>query len=198
MDGSAWSPANTATRSPAWAIAYCAKRIGLPDSRIDPPACSALDAVWSARGDSFDGRFDSVGTWGIWSARSRRPGAQNPSCRASILYVARSGSGAAGGGLRHAQHRARLCSRIEFVTPTPDTADAVEVSYFDEDAWRRAASPPVAPAAPPRSRQGRSVRLCRPRPGVPRRASTWPAATATAHGDQVRDGDGRLHPPTAT
>ena len=60
----------------------------------------------------------------------------------SILYVWRDQEVALPVAAYGMRNIVRGSFAIEFVTPTPDTADAVEVSYFDEDAWRRAASPP--------------------------------------------------------
>lgn len=135
-NGTAWSPANTATRSPAWAIAYAAKRIGLPDSRIDLAGLLALDAVWSARGDSFDGRFDQVGTWWDSVSKIAQAGRAKPFMQGSILYVWRDQEVALPVAMYGMRNIVRGSFALEFVTPTPDTADAVEVSYFDDTAWR--------------------------------------------------------------
>lgn len=135
-DGTMWSPANIATRSPAWAIAYAAKRIGLPDSRIDLAGLLSLDAVWSARGDSFDGRFDSVGTWWDSVSKIAQAGRAKPFMQGSILYVWRDQEVALPVAAYGMRNIVRGSFALEFVTPTPDTADAVEVSYFDEDAWK--------------------------------------------------------------
>ena len=60
--GTAWT-APQATRSIAWAIADAARNASygarLVDSRLDLDGLKALDALWSARGDSFDARFDT-------------------------------------------------------------------------------------------------------------------------------------------
>ena len=70
--GSSWT-APQASRSIAWAIADAARNgsygARLADSRIDLAALLALDAVWAARGDRFDGRFDSAASW--WEAVAR-------------------------------------------------------------------------------------------------------------------------------
>ena len=170
-DGSAWSPANTATRSPAWAIAYCAKRIGLPDSRIDLAGLLALDAVWSARGDSFDGRFDQVGTWWDSVSKIAQAGRAKPFMQGSILYVWRDQEVALPVAAYGMRNIVRGSFAIEFVTPTPDTADAVEVSLLRQGRMAPAPRPrQVARQHRRQAGQGGSVRLRRPRPGVPRRA----------------------------
>jgi len=61
-NGSAWS-ALTATRSPAWALAYACKQAGLTDAQIDLAGLLALDATCTARGDYFDARFDNFLSW---------------------------------------------------------------------------------------------------------------------------------------
>ncbi len=135
-DGLAWSPANVVTRSPAWAIAYCAKKIGLPDSRIDLAGLLALDTVWADRGDTFDGRFDQVGTWWDSVGKIAQAGRAKPFMQGSILYVWRDQSVSMPVAAYGMRNIVRGSFSLEFVTPTPDTADAIEVSYFDEDAWK--------------------------------------------------------------
>lgn len=135
-DGTMWSPANTATRSPAWAIAYCAKRIGLPDSRIDLAGLLALDAVWADRGDTFDGRFDQVGTWWDSVSKIAQAGRAKPFMQGSVLCVWRDQSVSLPVAAYGMRNIVRGSFALEFVTPTPDTADAIEVSYFDDAAWK--------------------------------------------------------------
>lgn len=135
-NGLAWSPANTATRSPAWAIAYCAKRIGLPDSRLDLAGMLALDVTWAARGDTFDGRFDTIGTWWDVVTKIAQAGRAKPFMQGSILYVWRDQSVSVPVAAYGMRNIVRGTFALEFVTPTPDTADAIEVSYFDDTAWK--------------------------------------------------------------
>jgi len=137
-DGSAWS-APQATRSIAWALADAARAdygAGLPDNRIDLAALLALDATWSSRGDAFDGRFDNVQTlWDAWS-QILAAGRAKLFLQAGILYVARDESKSLPVALYSMRNILRGSFRVEYLLPTDQTADAVEVEYFDEEVWR--------------------------------------------------------------
>lgn len=154
-NGSTWSAPQT-TRSIAWAIADAARNAdygaGMADGRVDLAALLALDAIWSARGDHFDGRFDSAGTW--WDAASRiaAAGRARPFLQGGTLRVVRDGPDTLPVALFSMRNIKRGSFAVDFLMPSEDTADAVTVKYFDETTWttrRVTAALPGSSAAKP-------------------------------------------------
>lgn len=135
-DGEAWSAVPVPTCSIAWALADACRTIGLPDARLDLDGLLALDAVWAARGDEFNGRFDQTLTF--WDALTKiaRAGRAKPYMQGGILYVMRDQAASLPVQTYSMRNIVRGSFSLEFVTPTQDTADAVEVSYFDRTAWK--------------------------------------------------------------
>lgn len=133
--GAAWA-GPTATRSIAWALYDACHTVGLPDSRIDLDGLLALDAIWTARGDTFDGRFDSTTTF--WEALTRiaYAGRCKPYMQGGIVYFRRDQAVSLPVALYSMRNIVRGSFSMQFMTPSDDTADAVEVSYFDKDTWK--------------------------------------------------------------
>jgi len=152
--GTAWT-APQATRSPAWALADAARATyggNLPDSRIDLDQLLALAATCTARGDTFDGRFDNTLT--LWEAL-RKIGQSvraRPYMQGGILHVVRDEAATVPVCLFSMRNMVRGSFSVDYLMPTDETADCMDVSYFDEDAWsmRRvsAALPGSASAIP--------------------------------------------------
>ena len=138
-DGSAWS-APVATRSIAWAIADACRNTsygaGLPDARVDLVSLLALDAVWAARGDEFNGRFDAA--MGFWEALSKISGAGRAKAylQGGIVRVARDGPVSVPVALFSMRNITRGSFNVDYLMPDDDTADAVDVTYFDGDVWQ--------------------------------------------------------------
>lgn len=132
-NGSEWS-APQATTSIAWALAYVARQ-ALDDARIDLAALLALDAVWRARGDKFNGRFDSAIS--LWEALSKiaMAGRAKVFMQGGVLRVVRDETQATPVALFSMRNIVRGSFGIEYMMPTAESADAVEVSYFDEEYW---------------------------------------------------------------
>ena len=136
--GTAWS-APQPTRSIAWALADAARNTvyggRLADTRIDLAGLSALDALWASRGDQFDGRFDAALT--LWEALARiaAAGRAKPYLQGGVLRVARDGPAAVPVALFSGRNIVRGSFSIDYRLPAEDTADAVEVGYFDADVW---------------------------------------------------------------
>jgi len=137
-NGSTWS-APTATASIAWALAdvcrnttYGAK---LADSRIDLAGLLALGAIWTARGDEFNGRFDSA--MPLWEALTKIAGAgrAKPYMQGGIIRVARDGAQTVPLALFSMRNIVKGSFVIDYIMPSDDTADAVEVAYFDQNYW---------------------------------------------------------------
>lgn len=133
--GAAWT-GPYATRSIAWAIADACKTVGLPDSRIDIDALLYLDSIWQARGDTFDGRFDSTSTF--WDALTKiaQAGRAKPYMQGGIVHIVRDQSVSLPVALYSMRNIKRNSFSLNFITPTEDTADAVQVTYFDSSTWK--------------------------------------------------------------
>lgn len=133
--GSAWA-GEYATRSISWALADACKTVGLPDSRIDLAKLIELDETWTARGDTFNGRFDSTTTF--WEAITKI--AQAGRCKAfmqgGVMCFVRDQEVALPVALFSMRNIIRGSFSLNFITPSTDTADAVEVSYFDDTTWK--------------------------------------------------------------
>lgn len=133
-NGSIWSQPS-ATRSIAWPIAYAAKQIGLTDAQIDLPALLALDVTWTARSDFFDGRFDNF--LSFWEAISKiaTAGRAKPYMQAGVLRIMRDQAATVPVALYSMRSIVKGSLSIDYLMPTADTADAVNVGYFDGNAW---------------------------------------------------------------
>jgi len=133
--GSAWA-GEYSTRSIAWALADACKTVGLPDSRIDLDKLLELDETWTARGDTFNGRFDSTTTF--WEAVTKI--AQSGRCKAfmqgGVMCFVRDQEVSLPVALFSMRNIIRGSFSLNFITPSEDTADSVEVSYFDDTTWK--------------------------------------------------------------
>jgi hypothetical protein len=137
-NGTTWS-APTATRSIAWALADAARNTDygarLADSGIALDELLALDAVWTARGDTFDARFDNASTF--WEALQKiaRAGRAKPYQQSGLLHVTRDQEQTTPVAMFTPRNTVRGTLKIDYLMPTPETADAVEVEFFNEELW---------------------------------------------------------------
>jgi hypothetical protein len=147
-NGSSWS-APTATRAIAWALADAARNAeyggGLADSRLDLDGLLALSSVWTARGDRFDARFDTLGT--LWDALTQigRAGRSKPYMQGGLLYVARDQAVTVPVAMYSMRNIVKGSFGLEYITPSDDTADSVSVGYYDANAWTTRRVPCVLP-----------------------------------------------------
>ena len=138
-NGTTWSAA-TATTSIAWAIADACRNETyggrLTDSRIDLAGLLALNATWASRGDQFNGRFDSAISF--WEAVSKIAvaGRAKPYMQGGIMRLTRDGPASIPVTLFSMRNIKRGSLSINYILPGDDTADAVEVAYFDEQYWK--------------------------------------------------------------
>ena len=132
-NGSTWS-APTATSSIAWALAYVCKVV-YPDARIDLAALLALDAIWAARGDTFDGRFDNAVS--LWEALSKvsTAGRAKPFMQGGMVRISRDSAQTIPVALFSMRNILRGSFSVHYLMPTEETADAVDVAYFDHNYW---------------------------------------------------------------
>lgn len=132
-DGSAWS-APVSTRSPAWAAAYIARQ-RLPDSRINLAALKALADTCAARGDRFDGVFDSQGT--AWEAITNvgRVARAAPFMQGGRLQVYRDAPEPLPVAMFSPRNMLRNSFRLNYKMASEDMADSIDVEYFDSGTW---------------------------------------------------------------
>jgi hypothetical protein len=135
-NGSTWS-SPAATRSIAWALAYCCKQIGLTDAQIDLATLLQLDATWAARGDTCDGRIDS--TMSFWETLTRigAAGRCKPYMQSGVVRFFRDQASTLPVAHFGVRNIVKNSLSIDYIMPSQDTADAVSVSYFDGSAWRQ-------------------------------------------------------------
>lgn len=169
-NGTSWS-APTATRSIAWAIADAARNTSygarLADSQIDLSSLLALDATWAARGDYFDGRFDSGGTFWESVTQIARAGRAKAFQQGGVLRVVRDQAQTLPVALFTPRNTLRGSLKVDYLMPTAETADCITVQYFDADTW----SPQEVTAALPGSSSATPARV--QLFGVTSRAQAW-------------------------
>ncbi len=133
-----WS-APTATRSIVWACAdVCRAEYGaaLADNRLALTDLHALDGVLNARGDTFDGVFDSLTT--VWNALKKisRCGRAVPIQQGGVQHLIRDGQQTIPTAMFGPRNIIKGSFKIEYVMPGEDTADAVEVTFFSDKTWK--------------------------------------------------------------
>ena len=164
--GSAWGA--VAIDSSPWAIADIARDMAyggaLPDERIDLVAIAALAATAAARGDRFDYRFDTSGSW--WDAVQTVAGAFRARCfmQGGVLRVVRDEARDAPVAVFSQRNIIRDSLSIDYLPPTDDTADSVKASYFDGQIW----SDRIVSVAIPGSTSAKPVKI--ELPGITSRA----------------------------
>lgn len=129
----AWSGV-TATRNPAWAAAYIARQ-RLPDSRINLAALKTLADTCAARGDRFDGVFDSQGT--AWEAITNvgRVARAAPFMQGGRLQVYRDAAEPLPVAMFSPRNMLRNSFRLTYKMASEDMADSIDVEYFDGGTW---------------------------------------------------------------
>lgn len=136
-NGAAWS-APTRTRSIAWAFAdICRAKYGAnyADNRIDLSKLVSLDATWSARGDTFNGAYDSASTF--WEALTlcAKAGRAKPYIQNGIIHIVRDEPRTLPVAMFNMQNIVAGSMSVQYLMPTDETADAIEVQYWNEEIW---------------------------------------------------------------
>ncbi|WP_455275139.1 host specificity factor TipJ family phage tail protein [Ralstonia thomasii] len=145
-NGTSWS-ANTATRNPAWAMADVLRNTdygrGLADSRINLASLQTLAATWDARGDKFDGVFDTSAT--LWDALSQigNVGDAMPVYYAGIIDAVRDEKKTVRTAMFTPNNIVANSLSIEYLFPNYDTPDHVIVEYVDGTTFQPAEVPCV-------------------------------------------------------
>ncbi|WP_321504036.1 host specificity factor TipJ family phage tail protein [Breoghania sp.] len=139
-DGEQWSEAPT--RSIAWAaVDICRNAIygaALPDARIDLAAFLSYDAVWAARGDRFDGVFDTRQTRFDAMQAVLAAGRASVSFSGNVISMVRDEPRALARQVFTDRNIVRNSLSIDYEMHRSDTADDVIVEYIDEETWQPA------------------------------------------------------------
>lgn len=133
-NGSTWS-APQATRSIAWAYADLHRNtvygLGWADARIDLATLLQLDALYTARGDTFDFSFDNRRT-ALDSARTiALAGRARAFQRYGVATMARDGAKSLPSALFTMTNIAAGSLTVTYRTATSDGPDGLQVSYWD-------------------------------------------------------------------
>lgn len=145
-NGTSWS-APVATRNPAWAMADVLRNTdygrGLADSRINLASLQSLAATWDARGDKFDGVFDTAAT--LWDALSQlaNVGDAMPVYYAGVIDFVRDEAKAIRTAMFTPSNIVAGSLSIEYIFPNYDTPDHVIVEYVDDTTFQATEVPCV-------------------------------------------------------
>jgi predicted phage tail protein len=137
-DGVAWSDPQP-TKSIAWAFCDACRNAtygaGLADRRVDLETLIELDAVWAARGDEFNGVFDTKGTF--WDALTTiaAVGRAVPMYYASVVSIVRDEAKTVRTAFFTPDNILPGSLSIDYAFYAADTPDHVIVQYMDEDTW---------------------------------------------------------------
>lgn len=151
-----WS-APQATQHLAPAMAYILRAENgakLTDNRIALSELHQLHLTWVARGDTFNGVFDSTVT--AWEAliRVARAGRAAPFQQGGMVRVVRDEPRDMPTALFNGRNIVRGSFQIEYLMPGDDTADAVTLEYWNEETWK--------PAEVTAARIGGTIRVLTP------------------------------------
>lgn len=134
--GTGWS-APLATRSIADALAYLCKT-RFPDSRIALDELEQLDAVWSARGDCFDGVFDQKLNLGEAVSQVARAGRAKYYEMGGKIHFARDRQQTIPVAMFTADTVVARSVSTEYAMAQPDRPDGILAQYLSADTWRPA------------------------------------------------------------
>ncbi|MES2664995.1 MAG: host specificity factor TipJ family phage tail protein [Pseudomonadota bacterium] len=158
--GSAWS-APQPSQSIAWAIADAARAADygadLADAEINLASLLALDAIWTARGDTFNARFDTSASWWDQVSRIAAAGRAKTYLQGGILQISRDGPASVPVAMFSMHNMVQGSFSIDMLAVTADTADAVELAFWDARVWgpnRVTARLPGSTAARPVKSEG--------------------------------------------
>ncbi|MEX3915969.1 host specificity factor TipJ family phage tail protein [Paraburkholderia sp. BR10872] len=137
-NGTSWSDPQP-TRSIAWAFADACRNTtyggGLADKRVDLETLLELDAIWSARGDQFNGVFDTKGTF--WDALTTiaAAGRAVPMYFASVVSIVRDELKTARTIVFTPDNSIPSSFAVSYAFYAADTPDHVVIQYLDEQTW---------------------------------------------------------------
>lgn len=135
------SSTTSATRSVAAALADMATNTvyggGIAAANIDLSALYALDQTLTARGDFLDVRFDSAST--LWEALTQAGvvARTKPFLQGGVMHFTRDQSASVPVALFSMRNIVQNSMSINYLTPTTETSDSVQVTYFDKTTWQQ-------------------------------------------------------------
>jgi hypothetical protein len=133
-NGATWD-APAITRNPAWAFARVLKARDTADADIDLDQLLALAAVWDARQDRFDFRFDTfTSTWDAL-AMIARVGRAVPLIRGSKYTMARDAIETAPVALFGMRNIRRGTYRLGLAMQGPSPMTTLDLEYWDHRLW---------------------------------------------------------------
>jgi len=114
-----------------WLATYGGSR---PFDTIDLDGLLALDSLWTARGDTFDGVFDQKLT--VWEAITKiaRAGRAKPFFDGEKLVIVRDGEQTTRTALFNQNNIVRNSLSIQYVFDSAQDPDGIKIKYLDEDA----------------------------------------------------------------
>lgn len=133
-----WSATEIPTRSIAWAIADICRAdygAGLPSSRINLAGLYALDSIWTARGDTFNAVYDSQSTIMEGLTLTGRAGRSIPFVQGGVVHVVRDQPATLPVAMFSQRNIVKGSLKIDYLMACEETADCVDVTYFDEAVW---------------------------------------------------------------
>src|SRR3546814_1518191 len=104
--------------------------LGRARSEIDVETLAALDALWTARGDSFNFYFDNGGTWWEAAGKILRCGRAEPLYDGRSFSAVRDKPRALRPALFSDQSVLKGSFNLQFSLPDEDTAQGVRVTYW--------------------------------------------------------------------
>lgn len=133
-----WS-APQATSSIAYALMdMCRAEYGAQvyESRYAVSELLALHNVWTTRGDTLNCTFDSSQTF--WDALSQaaRAGRARPYVQGGMIHFVRDSAVTLPTAMFTSRNIVRGSFKITYVLPSDDTADCIDVEYFDDQTWK--------------------------------------------------------------
>lgn len=139
-NGGAWT-APQATRSPAWVIADILRNSsygrGWADNRLNLPELLRLADVWAARGDTFDGIFDTkVSLWDALSSAAR-VGRAVPMYYAGVVDIVRDEPRDEVPLVITPDKIVANSFSVDYAFPSQDSPDHVVVAYIDPNTWQQ-------------------------------------------------------------
>lgn len=135
------SATTSATRSLAAALADIATNTvyggGIASANIDWAALYALEQTLAARGDYLDVRFDSATT--LWEALTQAGvvARTKPFMQGGVLHFVRDQAQTMPVALFSMRNIVQNSMSINYLTPTNETSDSVQVTYFDKNTWQQ-------------------------------------------------------------
>ena len=135
------SASTSATRSVAAALADIATNTiyggNIATANVDWAALYALDQTLTARGDYLDVRFDSATT--LWEALTQAGvvARTKPFMQGGVMHFARDQAATVPVGMFSMRNIVQNSMSINYLTPTVETSDYVQVTYFDKNTWQQ-------------------------------------------------------------